>query len=41
MPKEVPNSKEPMALTAIGTSTSTLSKFDPKGDKARWNFLAP
>jgi arabinan endo-1,5-alpha-L-arabinosidase len=38
MPKVMPNSKEPVALTAVGHSTPTLAKFDPKSDKARWNF---
>ena len=41
MPKAVPNSKEPLALTAVGDSTPTLAKFDPKSDKARWNFKKP
>ena len=41
MPKAVPNSKEPLALTAVGGSTPTLAKFDPKSDKARWNFKTP
>ena len=41
MPKAVPGSSEPMALTAIGRSTLTLARFDPKGDKARWNFRKP
>jgi arabinan endo-1,5-alpha-L-arabinosidase len=41
MPKSMPNSKEPMALTAVGASTPTLSRFDPKSDKARWNFRKP
>jgi arabinan endo-1,5-alpha-L-arabinosidase len=41
MPKSMPNSKEPMALTAVGGSTPTLAKFDPKSDKARWNFRKP
>lgn len=41
MPKVVPNSKEPLALTAIGYSTPTLAKFDPKSDKARWSFKTP
>ena len=41
MPKAVPNSKEPLALTAVGGSTPTLTKFDPKSDKARWNFKTP
>jgi arabinan endo-1,5-alpha-L-arabinosidase len=41
MPKEVPNSKEPLALVAVGYSTPTLAKFDPKSDKSRWNFKTP
>jgi len=41
MPKSVPNSKEAMALTAVGGSTPTLAKFDPKSDKARWSFRKP
>ncbi len=41
MPKSMPNSKEPVALTAVGGSTPTLARFDPKGDKARWNFTKP
>ena len=38
MPKSAPNSKEPVVLTAVGGSTPTLAKFDPKSDKSRWNF---
>ncbi len=41
MPKAVPNSKEPLALSALGSSTPTLEKFDAKSDKARWNFKTP
>jgi arabinan endo-1,5-alpha-L-arabinosidase len=41
MPKAVPNSTEPVALVAIGRSTATLAKFDPKSDKGKWNFLRP
>jgi arabinan endo-1,5-alpha-L-arabinosidase len=41
MPKVVPNSKEPLALTAVGVSTPSLTKFDPKSDKSRWNLEAP
>jgi arabinan endo-1,5-alpha-L-arabinosidase len=41
MPKSMPNSREPVALTAVGRSTSTLAKFDPKSDKARWSFRRP
>jgi arabinan endo-1,5-alpha-L-arabinosidase len=41
MPKEVPGSKDPVALTAVGHSTPTLAKFDPISDKAKWNFRKP
>ena len=41
MPKAAPNSKEPLALTAVGDCTPTLAKFDPKSDKARWSFRTP
>ena len=41
MPKVVPDSKEPLVLTAAGASTPTLAKFDPKSDKSRWNFKRP
>jgi arabinan endo-1,5-alpha-L-arabinosidase len=41
MPKAMPNSKEPVALVAIGSSTPILAKFDPKGDKGRWEFKKP
>jgi arabinan endo-1,5-alpha-L-arabinosidase len=41
MPKAVPNSKEAFVLSAVGASTITLAKFDPKSDKARWTFRAP
>jgi arabinan endo-1,5-alpha-L-arabinosidase len=41
MPKSIPNNKEPLVLTAVGGSTPTLAKFDPKSDKSRWNFKTP
>jgi arabinan endo-1,5-alpha-L-arabinosidase len=41
MPKVVPNSNEPLVLTAVGGSTPTLAKYDPKSDKSRWNFKTP
>jgi arabinan endo-1,5-alpha-L-arabinosidase len=41
MPKSVPNSKEPLALSAIGSSFATLSKFNPDSDKQRWQFKMP
>jgi arabinan endo-1,5-alpha-L-arabinosidase len=41
MPKVVPNSKEPLALSAVGSSFATLSRFDPKSDKHRWLIKTP
>jgi arabinan endo-1,5-alpha-L-arabinosidase len=41
MPKAIPNSKEPLALSAIGSSFATLSKFDAKSDKHRWHLNNP
>jgi arabinan endo-1,5-alpha-L-arabinosidase len=41
MPKSVPNSKEPLALSAVGSSFATLARFDPKSDKQRWLFKTP
>ncbi len=41
MPKAVPNRNGGYALTAVGASTISLAKFDPRGDKARWTFRAP
>lgn len=41
MPKSVPNSTEPLALSAVGSSFATLAKFDPKSDKQRWLIKTP
>jgi arabinan endo-1,5-alpha-L-arabinosidase len=41
MPKSAPGASERLVLTAVGGSTPTLAKFDPKSDKSRWNFRAP
>ena len=41
MPKDFPDPAHPVALTAIGASTPTLARFDPKSDRGRWNFLKP
>jgi arabinan endo-1,5-alpha-L-arabinosidase len=38
MPKSVPSSKDALALSAVGASFATLSKFDPKSDKQRWQI---
>jgi len=41
MPKAVPNRKEPLALSAIGSSKPTLSTFRADGDRERWLLRAP
>ena len=41
MPKSVPRSKEALALSAVGSSFATLSKFDPKSDKQHWLIKTP
>jgi arabinan endo-1,5-alpha-L-arabinosidase len=41
MPKSIPNSKEVLVLSAVGSSFATLSKFDPKSEKQRWLFKTP
>ncbi|MBN1972220.1 MAG: RICIN domain-containing protein, partial [Sedimentisphaerales bacterium] len=41
MPKSVPNSKEKLALSAIGSSSATLEKFNPGSAKQRWLFKNP
>lgn len=33
--------KADMALMAIGTSTPTLARFDPRSDAGRWRFMQP
>jgi len=41
MAKSVPNSKEALALSAVGSSFATLAKFDPKSEKQRWVLKTP
>ena len=41
MPKTVPNSKDALALSAVGSSFATLAKFDPASDKQRWLVKLP
>ena len=41
MPKASPSSSEPLALVAVGASTVTLAKFDPKSDTGRWDLKKP
>jgi arabinan endo-1,5-alpha-L-arabinosidase len=41
MPKAVPNSKEPLALSAMGSSMPTLEKFNGGSDRQRWFLKTP
>ena len=41
MPRAVPNSKDPLVLSAVGSSFATLAKFDPQGEKQRWLLKTP
>jgi arabinan endo-1,5-alpha-L-arabinosidase len=41
MPKSAANSKEPLALSAIGASFATLASYNPETDKQRWLLKAP
>jgi len=41
MPKAVPNTNDALALSAVGSSFATLSKFDPKSEKQRWWIKTP
>jgi arabinan endo-1,5-alpha-L-arabinosidase len=38
MPKATPGMSQPLALSAVGSSSPTLSKFEPAGDRERWNI---
>ena len=40
-PKSVPNAKEPLALSAVGSSMPTLEKFGPDSDRQRWLLKTP
>ncbi|MGE0884693.1 MAG: family 43 glycosylhydrolase [Blastocatellales bacterium] len=43
-PKAIPNSpnlKDPLVLSAVGSSFATLAKFDPKSEKQRWLLKTP
>ena len=40
-PKSMPGITETLALSAVGSSMPTLSKFDPASDRQRWLLGAP
>jgi arabinan endo-1,5-alpha-L-arabinosidase len=41
MPKFASTAKESLALSAVGSSFATLTKFDPTSDKQHWFFKTP
>ncbi len=41
MSKAVPDSKKPLALSAVGSSFATLAKFDSTSDRQRWLLKTP
>jgi arabinan endo-1,5-alpha-L-arabinosidase len=41
VPKSVSNAKDTMALTAIGSGSASLEKYDPASDKQRWTIKQP
>ena len=41
MPRAIPNSRETLALSAVGSSFATLSRFDFKSDKQHWHLNTP
>jgi arabinan endo-1,5-alpha-L-arabinosidase len=41
MPNSIPGAKEPLVLSAVGSSFATLAKFDPDSVKQCWIFKAP
>jgi arabinan endo-1,5-alpha-L-arabinosidase len=41
MPKAVPNSASPLALSAVGSSTPTLATFKADSDRQRWVLRTP
>ena len=40
-PRAVPGSTETLALSAVGSSMPTLTKFDPTSERQRWHLGAP
>ncbi len=41
LPKSMAGEKEPLVLSAVGSSFATLSRFDAKSDKQRWLLKTP
>ena len=41
MPKALPNAGEPLALSAVGSSKPTLTRFRADSDRERWLLKTP
>ena len=41
MPKTVPGTQEPLALSAVGSSAPTLARYTPQSVRQRWNLRIP
>ena len=41
MPKAIPGSKASLAISAVGSSFATLSKYNPHSEKQRWQLKKP
>jgi arabinan endo-1,5-alpha-L-arabinosidase len=41
MPKAMPNGSAPLALSAVGSSKPTLTRFRTDSDRERWLFKTP
>jgi arabinan endo-1,5-alpha-L-arabinosidase len=41
VPKSIPGETAVLALSAVGSSSATLARFDPASDRQRWHLGAP
>jgi len=41
MPRAVPNTREALAISTVGSSFATLARFDPGSDRQRWYLNTP
>jgi hypothetical protein len=41
MPTAMPDGSAPLALSAVGSSKPTLTRFRPDSDRERWLFKTP
>ena len=41
MPRAIPDSRDSLVLSAVGSSFATLARFDPRSEKQRWLLKTP